>query len=677
MKKIIFSFLLCLISYPLFAEDFTQNPDFKTADEILALAHPEQSTECATAAFADALYENRDKISPYDDEDKVRAWANVHMFSAPTLKRVLNCPEIKSITDRKQTIVFTPIVFKFDTGREIIINYSTQPKVLDQKLLLTGKRSLPNGDPNPKLMDDNDPAIYINTDPSWYAIMVVQHGSLSHFVGPDKNNTVSIKYINDNIDSLYPHGYYCTSKSAIANDNDTINQVVHEVVDLEDDSNDYYVAGDINLEWIMYAEIAADIAITVATLGVGTAGTAAVKMSRATKISQSLIKNVKNLRKIDKVQDYINVSRKISKYTDEATGLRKNIKNSKKYEKALENLERARKNGGDVAKYEKQANDILNDAKKIDSSMTPEKLKNAESMKDKRKVLQEQIKNEKETAEKMVQEDKNVKAYKENSEQMAKMLKYRRELRATKRPQTGNIISRTFKGVKATYTGAKDMKKAARVARRGISGFSNKASFWLKDQTLKHGARIPKFIGLTGGVYGVVAFLGDMYDKTSTTSQEYSNGIEFKPLCLLSADDLKGYENVVNYGMWLMWTGNSEDDMDDDAAFLQAVDFATKFYYTLQDYQDENGANCNVDIYVVHPIIRLDESDENKTAGEMFYLVMNDEPWTTAGQFNEQISNIQDWEQKQLELEITDPNEKYKKPEQIEQDEPDQENPNE
>jgi len=56
---------------------------------------------------------------------------------------------------------------------------------------------------------------------------------------------------------------------------------------------------------------------------------------------------------------------------------------------------------------------------------------------------------------------------------------------------------------------------------------------------------------------------------------------------------------------------------------------------------------------------------------------MNDEPWTTAGQFNEQISNIQDWEQQQQELEITDPNEKYIKPEQIEQDEPDQENPNE
>ena len=141
------------------------------------------------------------------------------------------------------------------------------------------KPSLPNGDPNPKLMDPNDPGKYLNTEPSWYAIMVVQHDSLSEFVGPEKNNTVSLKWLDDNIDHVYPKGYRCTSKSAITptNDYDTINKVVHEVVEIEKDSNDYYVAGDVNLEWVMYAEIAADIIISVATFGGGAVATGALK----------------------------------------------------------------------------------------------------------------------------------------------------------------------------------------------------------------------------------------------------------------------------------------------------------------------------------------------------------------------------------------------------------------
>ena len=133
-----------------------------------------------------------------------------------------------------------------------------------------------------------------------------------------------------------------------------------------------------------------------------------------------------------------------------------------------------------------------------------------------------------------------------------------------------------------------------------------------------------------GFVYGAVVFLGDLYDRTSNTSQQYSNGIEFKPLCLLSADDLEGQENEVNYGMWLMWTGNSTDAADDDAAYLQAMDFAEKFNYVLNEYQDEHIQNCNVDIYVVRPIIRLDETNPDETTGELFYLFMNDIPWTSA-----------------------------------------------
>lgn len=604
-------------------DDLKNNPDFRTTEEILDQIHNDKPTDCASQIFSTALYDHRDEIDESDPEFKVRAWAHETMTGdAETLKALLQCPEIQNIADTT-TVIFSPLVYKFPHGRTITINYSTQPKVLKQKLMLTSKRSLPNGDANPKLMDPNDPAKYMNTEPAWYAIMVVQHDSLKDFVGPDKNNTLSVKYINDHIDEIYPHGYYCTSKSALANDHDTINQVVREVVNIEDDSNDYYVAGDVNLEWIMYAEIAADVLLTVATMGAGEVAMISLKGIRATKNAKGMIKTIKGLTKLDDVKKYMNVMSKISQHTDDIAKLEKEIK--------------ALKNADAIADRYKQIDKI----------------------KDTIKGLEKQ-------AETMVKASKNVKQYKEASETFSELMKYRRGLRAFQRPQTGNIIVRNLKKVgayaktiKASQTGAKTMTKAGKIARAGMSSRSAKINHWLMDAGLKHGARLARFERDAGLLYGAISFMGDMYDKTSTTSKEFSNGIEFKPLCLLSADDLKGQENVVNYGMWLMWVGNSTDPADDDAAYLQAMDFASKFYYQLDEFQDANGANCNVDIYVVRPIIRLDETNVDNPSGELFYLFMNEIPWSTSEQFNAKIGNIEDWERAQSELNQRDPENKY------------------
>lgn len=657
MVKQITIFLLYCFVIPLLAFADDASPDFKTTEEILAMAHDEKPTRCASNIFANALNDHRNEISETALESEVRAWAQTTMFSKEVLERVLNCPEIQS-KNKMETVVFTPIVFNFESGRTITINYRTQPKVLEQKLLLANKRSLPNGDPNPRLMDENDPAIYINTDPAWYAIMVVEHGSLSNFIGPDKNNTLSIKYINDNIESLYPRGYHCTSKSAIALDSDTINQVVHEVVNMEDDSNDYYVAGDVNLEWVMYAEIALDVAITVATVGIGEAGMVSIKAARAAKNAKGLAKSIRQLTKLDDVKKYMDVARKISHHSED-------IARFQKYEKNLKNLDKARKAGKDTAKYEKEINETLKAAQKIDSSVTSETLKNPDKLKELEKTLKTELDEFEKTAAQMEKDSKNVKRYKESADVFSELMKYRRDLRAFRRPQTGNVIIKSLKNLKATSktlkaanSGAKLMSKANKLARKGMSSFSSKAKSFLFDNTLKHGARIARVGRDVGLAYGVLSFLGDMYDKTSSTSQEYSNGIEFKPLCLLSADDLEGQDNVVNYGMWIMWEGNSTDPADDDAAYLQSIDFATKFHYVLSEYQQENGPECNVDIYVVHPIIRLDETNPNETKGELFYLFMNDEPWTTADQFDG--IDMNEWEKTQEKLQATDPDGKYK-----------------
>lgn len=609
MIKKLTLFFICLFILPVMAQDLNTKE--------LALTHNEKTTDCAAAVFSNALIEHANEIGENDPEFKVRAWARETMTGdADVLKALLECPEVKNIAD-ETTIIFSPIEFQFSGGRTLTINYSTQPKVLKQKLMLTQKRSLPNGNASPNLMDITDGSKYLNTEPAWYAIMVVQHDSLRDFVGAGKNNTLSMKYMNDHIDDIYPHDYYCTSKSALANDNDTINQVVHKVVNIEDDTNDYYVAGDVNLEWIMYAEIAADVILTVATVGVGEAAMIQLKTARAFKNGKTLLKSMRELSKIKEVGQYIEKMRQIAQYTDDIEKLEKEIKSIK-------------------------------DAKEIAAK------------RDEIKKLQDSIKALEKEADDLVKTSKEVKQYKEQAETYKDLHKYYQNLRAFKRPQTGNIFVRTLRTLKASQTGAKTMTKAGKMARAGMSTRSAKINNWLFDSTLKHGARLARFERDAGLLYGFLSFMGDMYDQTSDTSKEFSNGIEFKPLCLLSADDLAGQENVVNYGMWLMWVGNSTDPADDDAAYLQAMDFASKFYYQLDEFQDENGANCNVDIYVVRPIIRLDETNIDNPKGELFYLFMNEIPWSTAEQFGDSIPNIKDWERAQTTLNEQDPQNKYK-----------------
>lgn len=669
--KIIF-FLACLFIVPIYAnaaEDYKN----QTIDEILEQAHNANSTKCASNIFAEALMQHSAEIDGSETELKVRAWAkNIMNGDGDVLGQVLKCPELQNIDDNT-TVIFDPITYNFpDSNRTITINYTTQKKVLKQKLLLSRKRSLPTDSASPGLMDPDDPAKYMNTEPAWYAIMVVQHDSLKEFVGEGKNNTLSVKYLTEHIDEIYPQGYYCTSRSAWANDSDTINQVVNKVVDVEGDTNDYYVAGDINLEWIMYAEIAAEVIITVATMGAGEAAIMGMKGTRAAKTGVQLAKNTAKLKQLDHVADYAKGANKIAQTSRKAELLGKNASNAKKYEKALRKINQA-DNAADAAKYRKEAEEIMQAAKKIDPSISDDLLRSPERMKTEAKRLTDSIpdmekKLAKQKSDLSPEKLKDVDNYIENTQQLEEVLKYRRELGAYKRPQTGNVFTRNLKklgafgkSLRAANTGSKTLNKAGKVARAGMSSRSAKIKNWLFDTTLKHGARLAKFERDMSFAAGLVMFLGDMYDRTSSTSKEFTNGIEFKPFCLLSADDLEGQDNVVNYGMWLMWVGNSTDPADDDAAYLQSMDFASKFYYQLDEFQEEYGANCNVDIYVVRPIIRLDETNENDPKGELFYLFMNEIPWSTAEQFGEKVTDIEEWERIQKALEEQDPKNKYQR----------------
>lgn len=527
-------------------------------------------TPCASQVFANALAQSASNVRESDSEEVIQQWIYSVFTDKNTISNVLACPEIASVADN-ETIVFTPVQYIFPMGREVVVKYETQPKILKQRLSLANKRELPESDPNPRIGTPDDNTIWTYTDPAWYAIMVVESGALSNFVGPNKNNTISLKYINDNIDSLYPQNSGCTTKHAFARDSKPINQAVKQTVNIENDSNDYYVAGDANLAWIGYTEIALDVVITVATMGGGMVLTGITKSARASRALKGLSSTLGGLRKLDTVQDYIKQSARIAQLTD------------------------------DIAK--------LDDAAKI-----AEKTAELDKLKDSIKTLE--------------QAD-DVKKYKEAAETFSDLNKYRKTLKGIKAiKQRGNVIARgvkVAKSAKAAMGGNKLITKGAKLGR--ASKLSTHVGDMLFQSTMANLGRLGKMETIGGAIYGGIQFVGGMmYDFTETSTGDFTNDIEFKPLLLLSADDLQGEQaDKINYGMWLMWMGDSTNPADDDAAYLQVMDFAAKFHEDLMDVQNDKNTPCNVDIYVAKPILK----NPGTADSEIYYLIMNDVPWTT------------------------------------------------
>lgn len=533
---------------------------------------------CTTQIFSEALKSTAGNIDQNAPEIDVKKWVHTTFSSVETLQQILECPEITSI-DETETIKFTPIQYNFPNGRKIIVNYETQPKVLSQRLKLLTKRPLPSDEISPRIGPDSD-SLWTNTDPAWYAIMVVEHNALNEFIGPDKNNTISLKYIEDNIDDLYPRGQNCTNKTALARNSAAINRATTNAVDMraqqdKKDTNDYYVAGDRNLQWIAYTQIALDVALTVLTYGGYAAASGATKSVRASKTLKNLHGTIKTL---DTTSDVI-------KYKD-------TLKTAANITKQIDALDKVK----DAAKIA----DLTKDLDNVNDTL------------------------------KVLSKTDDVKKYVDATQTFSKVNKLRRNLRALKKPQTGNILARAgkttkaaYKANKAAFSGNKILKHARKLAKSGT--FSGQMRDWLFDSSLKSVGVLANAAAKATALYGIIKIAGDMYDYTATSTDEYTNGIQFKPLLLLSADDIAGQENVVNYGMWILFAGDSTNAEDDNAAYLQAMDFAQKFHEDLMEVQDNKNSPCNVDIFVVRPILRNPDTD----TPELFYLIMNDEPWTT------------------------------------------------
>lgn len=633
-----------------------------TIDDLLQ--RPADDTKCSTKIFADALADSvananaETAINPDTAfESDIEMWVAQVFAQKDVLERVLQCDEIKKSPDMA-TIKFMPITYTFPNGRQIVVNYETQPKLLQQR-----KRLLDSHDLMTAATDDptDGQAIWTNIDPSWYAVMVVESGTLDRFVGPGKPNTVSLAYIQEHIDDLYPrdHGSgTCASKTAWAYDDDAVNVAAVNTVGIgKDDPNDYYVAGDRSLKWVMYAEIAADIVLTIVTMGSGTAVTYSAKLARLARVERSTVQAMRTMQKAGKVKSYVHIGNELDTVKDSlkaleaqrATAADDLVKATKNWEtlsegdlKRLDGLknkaQKAEEKYRRLADSNAKASEIRDARRqKIAAQQSLSETRNrlgvnVEAAQRNRDDLDDVIRQTRERIDTLMARQAklakhaDVKKYNNLAASLEDLNKYRRQLKGLN-PKRGNVLSRMWKrakAIRAINNGNKILRRSERLVRAGT--FSGRVRDSLFISTRQFVGMLGKGIQHTGALYAAVNFLGDMYDQTDTSTGEYTNGAEFQPWLLLSADDIEGQENVINYGMWLMWIGDSVVPADDDAAYLQAFDFASKFHQDLLEVQDDGDAPCNVDIYVVRPILR----SPGTNSAQLYYLIMNDVPWSTS-----------------------------------------------
>ena len=747
--------IVCFLTI-LFAPFVAHAADTYSVDELLQ-RNPD-NTKCATAVFADALRATVDTLkntgapdeqAPQDaDGTEIDTWIHLAFSMPATLNKILECPEVKNAADN-DTIVFETVSYIFPNGRIIDVNYETQKSILKQKLLLATKPKLTTDDISPDIVADAaNGTVWVNVDPAWYAILVTEHGALSDYVAPGKTNVVALRYLKDNIKSLYPRNRRCTSRSAIAGDGDAINRAVTrtvggglprdaEISDAEREqqkiaeSNDYYVYGDADLRWITALEVAADVVLTVVTFGGYEIVNGSLKFARATRAFNKSRTALKTLRTSNDVMRWIkssaradNVARAVRAaeraddtydvisavnrtaqqtlkqtsrklellrarnadpktirtveseleiVTKQATAAKRATATAEKIKSAETAIQKVSNTEKTIANMEKEIKTIEANMKtlKQNSQLYRNQQSQLAKMKNNLNGAKSQLKNAQKTAEQAKKEIADLKqTYKTELAELQKtyaselaeleklddvkdyrdLLNAKRELAHTAyllrqgkvawHTNRGLLPVRAYRAARATRAGlksAKNMDRAVKTVRANTSGVASKINDWLFHNTMKNITAISQVPAAISGLNMAVKIVGDMYDYTDVSTGDYTNNIELEPFLLLAADDLPGFENVVNHGMWLFWAGSSTSAADDDAAFLQAMSFAEKFHQDLVDVQDETGvAACNVDIYVVRPIIRNPGTDNQ----ELYYLFMNDIPWTTNG-YNETTNTEQ------------------------------------
>ncbi|GHS98398.1 hypothetical protein FACS189421_06940 [Bacteroidia bacterium] len=702
---------------------------------------------CAQKVFAAALAANQNMVRENDEDYVIQGWVYRVFQDKSVLEKIMQCPDADTGTGTAQ-INIPPIAFVFPGGRQIIVNYSTQLKILRQREMLAGKRTLTK--PSERV-DPNGEDVWTNTQPAWYAIMVVQAGALDEYVGADGNDTISPRYMLENPDKFLPKnnplvGAGCTSYSSLANDNDIINISAHKTIGEKSSAfsgNDYYVSGAKNLQWITWTEVALDVALTVGTAGAGTAISAFAKTLRigrtAKKITQSMrvlegMEDVAKFRRLtaeaEKAATLVKDAEKLldstkatlaaqktvpiggkeitmtREWLDEAARLLKNNPTTAtdklvgRYKLTADEINHIKRIGdrglqslnskfisaegqianraAELAKAQGRAGQIGADLKAASESENVSKLTKAEQELRDLEFLRDNLKafmtlKRGNVVARTVESGRGFTSIRDLSKitdyqsavrnleraraagRMDDVAKYSRQVEQlenlddVRKYKAATTEARAVKtAVKTILTANKQIDKIAASAgkagtragrirdflfRSTNSERGRAALEYRKDAAFHTGAKAVDATGkvITGSaiVHGAEQFILNMYDYSVVDNGKFTSNIDFNAFGLLSADDLDGQENEFSHGMFLMWRGDSISPADDDAAFLLAMDFASKFHEDIMNTQDDLGAGgraatdmCNVDIYVVRPIIKNPGTDDS-----LYYLIMNDTPW--------------------------------------------------
>lgn len=429
--------------------------------------------------------------------------------------------------------------------------------------------------------------------------------------------------------------------------------------------------GDGNLQWISGAEIAADIVLTVVTWGgfsavkgtlTATRGVKsfakAQKAMRALRTSKNVAKWTKTTDKITDIDKAIKAADKIEDSYHTIANLNKtNIQTVKKLNSELDALKSGKANNRairattqelEIATKQAEASKVATDTaeKILKTEQTLQDAKNTNKTQQEIQRLEQEIAELKKTYAKNLDDLKqthinelnalekttDVKEYQELSQarrDIAHTTYLMRQGKVAFQSNRGLLPVRAWRSAKTLRAGSKSMKnmeKAIKTVRANTTGLNARINDWLFHSTLKNITALSKVVAGLTTLQMVIKIAGDMYDYTDLSTGKFTNNIDMKPFLLLGADNLPDYENEVNHGMWLFWAGSSTNPADDDAAFLQTMSFAEKFHQDLVEVQDEyDNAACDVDIFVVRPIIRAPGTPDE----ELYYLFMNNVPWTT------------------------------------------------
>jgi hypothetical protein len=632
--------------------------------------------QCAQRVFQNALAATSSEVIE-DVQEDIEDWVMRTFHDREVNSQVMACIGPMGLSD-DELVIFPPVGYRFppvyeddENPREIIVNYRVSKQILRQRAILSEKRDLPPGGPTERVGPD---AEWANTEPAWYGIMVVQADSMLPYAGPGRYNTISQDYIRANLPRFYPRNYndanvlnlgglaslpMCTSKSVLANHSDIVSMAARRTTGetkrdedgaVESDTNvfgfaiggnKYYVAGDVNMQWITWAQVTAEVALIAATWGTGAAVTASAKGARSMNSVRNLRALIGSLKKVDKVDDF-------RRTTKHLANLEKRVEAVRTYDRAMNTARNAERNMRTLQNSGNATETAIRAAQtRLDDAIfAADRARGAMNVADRTtdsaaavRSLNDQIAAAKRTIGEL-ESIADVKKYKEATKALGDVLVIARNLRAFRRlPQTGNVVARSWRAtrayvttVRAIGTGGRTLRRAERIGRAGVQ--SGKVRNWLFIQSRKlYGGAGRAASGAAGfGALGMGwQFLQGLYDWTETEVDDFTSGVPFKSLLLLSANDLKehGQENIINHGMWLMWKGDSTSPADDDAAFLQAMDFAAKFHQDMEETQEDyitDGRNrglCDVDIYVVRPILRNPSANNP----QLYYLIMNDQPW--------------------------------------------------